>query len=327
VNAPPRARCKLAPAVLALVTLHPPRVTRFYKRTRPTFLTKQIRHKTPPWPILSHYRPLVKCLVFKNEKKPEKRTKLLDQIERFIFIAFRLSQARSNYRDSEFYNASREFNRGELTLEDIKEKLTAATSYCFHDDGTLNSKYFYDYLYKKFNSGSKSGYYGWHGLRYFLYEYELNLLSQSRQKKVAWEDLLKTPKDKISIEHVLPQTPTDNWKNLLANVDEEKYSLYSGSIGNLLLLSMSINSSLQNDDFDDKKKPKFNEEGKKIRNGYSDGSHSEIEVAQHDKWTTAHIEERGLRLLNFMEERWSMKFKDDAAKKSLLFLEKEHAID
>ena len=212
-------------------------------------------------------------------------------------------------------------------VEDIKEKLTAATSYCFHDDGTLNSKYFYDYLYKKFNSGSKSGYYGWHGLRYFLYEYELNLLSQSRQKKVAWEDLLKTPKDKVSIEHVFPQTPTDNWKNLLANVDEEEYSLYSGSIGNLLLLSMSINSSLQNDDFDDKKKPKFNEEGKKIRNGYSDGSHSEIEVAQNDKWTTAHIEERGLRLLNFMEERWSIKFKDDAAKKSLLFLENKHAID
>ena len=272
---------------------------------------------------MGYFRPLIMS-VFKNERSPEKRTELLDQIERFIFIAFRLSQARSNYRDSEFYNASRELNQGELTLDDIKQKLNAATSYCLHDDGTLNSKYFYDYLYKRFNSSGKSGYYGWQGLRYFLYEYELNLLSQSRQKKVAWEDLLKTPKDKVSIEHVFPQTPTKKWKELFADVDKDDYPLYSGSIGNLLILSMSINSSLQNDDFGDKKKPKFNDAGEKKRNGYSDGSHSEIEVAQHDKWTPAHVEERGLRLLSFMEDRWCIKFKNEEAKKSLLFLEKEN---
>lgn len=268
---------------------------------------------------MGYFRPLIMS-VFKNEKFAEKRTDLLNHIERFIFIVFRLSQARSNYRDSEFYNASREFNTDELTLEEIKQKLDAATTYCFHKDGTFNSKYFYDYLYKRFNSGGKSGYYGWHGLRYFLYEYELNLLSQSRQKKVAWEDLQKTPKDKVSIEHIFPQTPTEGWKDLFANVDEKDYPLYSGSLGNLLLLSMSINSSLQNDDFGDKKGPKLNNAGEKIRNGYSDGSHSEIEVARQEKWTPIHIEERGLRLLNFMEERWNMKFQNEEDKISLLFL-------
>ena len=268
---------------------------------------------------MGYFRPLIMS-VFKNEKNPEKRTELLNQIERFIFIVFRLSQARSNYRDSEFYNASREFNRGELTLEDIKQKLDVATSYCFHDDGTFNSRYFYDYLYKRFNSGSKSGYYGWHGLRYFLYEYELNLLSQSRQKKVSWGDLLKTPKDKVSIEHVFPQTPTDNWQKAFSSVDQQDYHLYSGSVGNLLLLSMSINASLQNDDFDDKKRPKSNDAGKKIRNGYSDGSHSEIAVSHNDHWRPEEIEERGKTLLSFMEDRWGFKFKDERTKTDLLFL-------
>jgi len=89
---------------------------------------------------------------------------------------------------------------------------------------------------------------------------------------------------------------------------------------------MSINSSLQNDDFDDKKKPKFNDAGEKIRNGYSDGSHSEIEVAQHDKWTLAHIEQRGLRLLDFMQNRWGIKFKNEEAKKALLFLRQEDEV-
>ena len=268
---------------------------------------------------MGYFRPLVMS-VFKNEKDTTKRTEFLDHVERFTFIVFRLSQARSNYRDSEFYNASREFNKKELTLEQIKTKLDVATEYCFNDDGTFNSKYFYDYLYKRFNSGGKSGYYGWHGLRYFLYEYELNLLSQSRQKKVSWEDLLKTPKDKVSIEHVFPQTPTDNWQKAFSSVDQQDYHLYSGSVGNLLLLSMSINASLQNDDFDYKKKPKLNDAGEKIRNGYSDGSHSEIAVSQNDHWTPEEIKERGQNLLSFMEDRWSFRFKDEQTKSDLLFI-------
>ena len=211
--------------------------------------------------------------------------------------------------------------------DEYKQKLDAATSYCFHDDGTFNSKYFYDYLYKRFNSGGKSGYYGWHGLRYFLYEYELNLLSQSRQKKVAWEDLLKTPKDKVSIEHVFPQTPTDNWRLAFSGVDQKDYHFYSGSIGNLLLLSMSINASLQNDDFEDKKKPKVNDAGEKIRNGYSDGSHSEIEVSQNGQWTPEEIKERGQTLLSFMENRWGFRFKDEQAKTDLLFINTMQSIE
>ena len=176
-------------------------------------------------------------------------------------------------------------------------------------------------MYKRFNSGGRSGYYGWHGLRYFLYEYEVNLLSQSRQQKITWDDLLKTSKDKISIEHIFPQTPTDSWKGVFSGVVEDDFYYYSGSIGNLLLLSMSINSSLQNDTFDEKKHPKIGDSGEKIRNGYSDGSHSEIEVSKFDEWNSAKIEERGLQLLNFMEKRWDIKFKDEEDKKTLLFLD------
>lgn len=269
---------------------------------------------------MGYFRPLVMSF-FKNEKTPGKRIDFLDQIERFIFVVFRLCQARRNYRDSEFYNAAREFDKGELELEGIKNKLKDSAAFCFHEDGSFNAKYFYDYLYKRFNSGGRNGYYGWHGLRYFLYEYEVHLLSQSRQQKVTWDDLLKTPRDKISIEHIFPQTTTNNWKNVFSDVEEDDYHYYSGSIGNLLLLSMSINSSLQNDSFDEKKQPKIGDSGEKIRNGYSDGSHSEIAVSKLDEWNPTTIEERGLRLLSFMEKRWDIKFKNEDTKKKLLFLD------
>ena len=268
---------------------------------------------------IGYFRPLVMSIL-KNEENTEKRLELLNDIERFIFIVFRLCRANSNYSESIFWNASRDFDSGGLSSEGIKEKLDTSASHCFDEDGMLNFLDFAYYLDKKFTSGGRSGFYGWNGLEYFLYEYELSLHSQSCQKKVSWEDFHKTSKDKVSIEHIFPQTPTDTWKSAFSDVDKKDYMLYSGSIGNLLLLSKSINSSLQNDSFEEKKNPKMNSSGEKIRNGYSDGSHSEIEVSQKDKWDSAAIEERGLKLLTFMEQRWKFKFGSDVMKRLLLFL-------
>ena len=270
---------------------------------------------------MGYFRPLVMA-VLKDEAIVTNRLKLFNDIERFIFIVFRLGQARRNYRDSEFYNAAREFDKGDLTLDGIKKKLKDSADYLFNEDGSFNAKYFYDYLYKRFNSGGRSGYYGWHGLRYFLYEYELSLLASSRQQKVYWEDLLKTPKDKISIEHIYPQTPENAyWQEKFKAIPEQDIPFYQGSIGNLLLLSASINSSLQNDSFDDKKQPKIDDHGNKVRNGYADGSHSEIEISDYDEWSPVQIKERGLKLLLFMEDRWKIKFKSYDEKENILFLQ------
>ncbi len=87
----------------------------------------------------------------------------------------------------------------------------------------------------------------------------------------------------------------------------------------MLLLSGAINSSLQNDDFADKKNAKYDSKGTKVRNGYSDGSHSEIEVAREDKWGPAEVHARGLRLLEFMEARWELNI-PERDKEDLLFL-------
>jgi hypothetical protein len=83
----------------------------------------------------------------------------------------------------------------------------------------------------------------------------------------------------------------------------------ASSLGNLLPLSQSINSSLQNDSFDDKKS-----------RGYCNGSHSEIEVSKEDEWTAEKIYERGMKLLDFMENRWGFKFESDKQKEELLHI-------
>lgn len=266
---------------------------------------------------IGYFRPLV-MVILKSVSVEAERLEVFAKIERFIFIAFRIGTSKSNYRSSEFYRLARELNRGVINLNDIKTRLDTSLAYLFDKDArTLRVDEFYSILVKKYDN--KTGYYGWSGLRYFLYEYEYKLLADSRQSKVEWTDLLKSSNDRISIEHVYPQTHAEAWDPAFGDVADQDRKAYGGALGNLLLLSMSINSSLQNDSFEDKKKPKFDAQGKKSRNGYSDGSHSEIEVAANSTWGPNEIRDRSLKLLKFMEQRWQFEFAD-GDRTRLLFL-------
>lgn len=266
---------------------------------------------------MAYFRPLLMAIL-KKYNDPGQRIGIFKEIERFVFVVFRLTQARSNYRSSEFSNAVRAIDRGDMDLAELKERLLNQMSFTFADDGHFSNADFDLLLKRKFENGH--GYYGWSGLRYFLYEYELGLLSSSRQKKVDWADLLKTPKDTISIEHIYPQTATEAWKPAFKGIPKREREAYLNSLGNLLLLASAINSSLQNDAFAEKKKPKCNHDGTKLRNGYADGSHSEIEVSLCEDWGPDEIRERGVRLLRFMEKRWDIRFDDDQAREKLLFI-------
>jgi hypothetical protein len=88
---------------------------------------------------------------------------------------------------------------------------------------------------------------------------------------------------------------------------------------------MSINASLQNDSFENKKQPKYVDE-KKVRNGYADGSHSEIEVAQNQSWGPTEIRDRGIKILKFMEIRWKFEL-NEKDRERLLFLPEATSAD
>lgn len=272
-----------------------------------------------------YFRPLVTVSFLNKDIDSKKRVLLFKAIERFIFITFRLSRAFSTYRNSEFYRAARQIRNNELSVDDIVERLNKRMDYCFYTPENSKDEYF-DYTYfqkfidKKFKSGG--GFYYWNGLRYFLYEYEMEKVRQRGSQKIDWKLFVQSEKDKVSIEHIYPQTPTlKDWKDNFKSYKKSQQVFFQGTLGNLLALSQSINSSLQNDSFGDKKKPKYNEKKEKIRQGYSDGSHSEIEVAAYPNWNPDYILDRGNKLLEFMEKRWNLKFENDSAKAKLLFLD------
>lgn len=159
-----------------------------------------------------------------------------------------------------------------------------------------------DIIYKfasKINNHSNY-YYDWNGLKYFLYEYN-DSLNISNAAKIEWYKL-----NSISIEHVLPQTPTSiywqtSFKDILGTADERKVI---NSLGNLLLLSCGAeNSALKNYSFPVKKDVSI--ESRKF--AYNSGSRSAREVGEYDVWTLKEIYDRTIKLFNFMYDNW---FKD-----------------
>ena len=252
---------------------------------------------------IAYFRPIVAVsLIPKLGYSKDERIAFYKAVERFIFIAFRMIGYQSSYKSSDYYRKTREVYMGNMSLSDVTEDLTNTTNENTGDAVTV----FITKMNRRFIS--KDGFYSWRGLRYFLYEYEYSLASKYKLDKLSWADLTKVVKDKITVEQILPQTPTKLcWRNNFRQFTPEEIKTLSASLGNLLPLSQSINSKLQNDCFDDKK-----------ARGYSNGCHCEVEISKEDSWDAKHIYDRGMKLLSFMETRWDFKFEDTKQKEDLL---------
>ncbi|MBU1855081.1 MAG: DUF262 domain-containing HNH endonuclease family protein [Nanoarchaeota archaeon] len=269
-----------------------------------------------------YFRPLITSSFLSKKTTSEERISLFTEIERFTFITFRLTRAFSSYRNSEFYGYARQLRNDKISVKKIIDEIHDNMDDWIFDNPEnnkqLNEKPFKTYLERLFKNGK--GFYAWNGLKYFLYEYEMEKVKERGNQKIDWKLFVKNEKDKVSIEHIFPQTPDlANWDSF-QNYSEEELKTLQGSLGNLLPLSQSINSSLQNDSFENKKQPKLDDDGNKIREGYNNGSHSEIEVSQYTNWTPQIIQDRGIKLLDFMEKRWNFKFKNEQIKTDILFL-------
>lgn len=247
---------------------------------------------------IGHFRPLVMVIISRRDLAAEKRIETFKVIERFIFICFRLGYLNATYKSSEYYRAARSIYLRQMNIDDLIDDITVSTNinieYALQNFVTKIEKHFDD----------MGGFYYWNSIKYFLFEYELQLAKKNNLDKVSWGIFTKTEKDKITIEHILPQTPTKYyWRNQFRQFDDDEIATLSCALGNLLPLSQSINSSLQNDSFYDKKTSK--DEG---RRGYENGSHSEIEVSKETDWTAERIYNRSKKLLEFMENRWQFSF-------------------
>jgi hypothetical protein len=265
----------------------------------------------------TYFRPLIAAMLCRVDSEAD-RLALYQAVERFIFLAFRLGRSNSNYRSSVFYGLARQLYKGEIESSVILDQIGRDLGWCFREEGTYETQHFSAHMHKLFDS--REGYYSWQELHYFLFEYEAYLAANRGGHKIHWESFSKREKDKVSIEHIYPQTPEDrSWKEAFPRSKKEQKALQN-SLGNLLALSQSINSSLQNDPFDAKKRVKRGSDGQVLRAGYANGSHSEIAVSEYAAWTPEAIKDRGLEMIRFMEHRWNFSIASDTERLELLGL-------
>lgn len=262
---------------------------------------------------IAYFRPLILASYMNASISQEEKVKLLKAIERFIFLAFRVGRAAANYKSSQFYRSARELKNNEITIDELCDELNKLVDSWLMKDGVfVYDSFKNDYLLRHENL-----FYDWNGLKYFLYEYEYEKFEEKGNKKILdWQLFIRNEKDEVSIEHIYPQTADNQyWLDHFKDTDDEEKSFLTNSLGNLLPLSQSVNSSLQNVSYTEKVK------GRENFRGYNEGSYSEIEVANtYPDWEPENILQRGYTLLEFMERRWNIKFKDKNAKKDLLCL-------
>ena len=271
---------------------------------------------------IAYFRPLITAIFCKRNSgkiTKEKCIEILNAIERFIFVVFRLQTTRSNYGSSEFNNVAHALHIGNKSVEDVLNMINARINRSFDANNYFNIQYMEVMVKKLFEQkeDERAGYYRWPAIRYFLYEYNDNLMTRYYHGlgKLDWDSFKQSEKDKISIEHIFPHKSSGYWADMFKDIDESMWPIYKGSLGNLLLLSQKINAELQNDDFNTKKNGR---EGNP-RPGYFNGSAAEREVCKYENWTPESIRETGIKMLDFMCERWGIKFRSEEDKLKLLF--------
>ncbi len=241
---------------------------------------------------LGCFKPLLMAAYLKKQEIDV--LPLVKACEKFRFLIMLVSERRSNTDDTRFYSWAHTYFESKED-EDLAAKVNSRTTYWLKIDSFISNSI---ERYQK-----HEGFYGWKGIRYFLYEYE-EYLQGHEEVKAHWDVFEQNQANRITIEHIYPQTPTaEYWTTRFVTVENKNLI---NSLGNLLLLSRSKNSSLQNDPFTTKKVTQRNEQGDITYYGYDTGSHSEIEVSQKNDWTPEEIITRGKKMLSFLKTHWHL---------------------
>ncbi len=233
------------------------------------------------------------------------QNEVLVQAERFLLLVRSFAATRSNVGENESYRLARELFRGDINGSDLATALRNRVLRHFSVPA------FQVQIDELFESPNGEGFYGLNGLHYVLFEYEEQLRREAKATaaKITWDEFAGSWN---TIEHIFPQQGTDeDWPAFAAYSKEQKRHLCH-SLGNLVALSHSKNASL-------KRLPFINKvNGTETSVGFREGSFSENRIALNPAWTAAEIESRGLELLKFIEQRWTIPLGDDAAKRKLL---------
>ena len=239
------------------------------------------------------FLPLLIAVRLTHPQDAARYLETLKLCEAYAFRVWSLQGSYSNAGQSMFFRRAHELRTGRCSFEDAMGSIKGHLSWkC--GDGEYASQF--DKLI------TDSRWYGWRGLRYLLYEYEIDLAARSHgNPRVTWEELSRRDLGQ-TIEHILPQS-IENVPYWTDRFSDEDHRRFRHDIGNLTL--SRFNSSLSNRPFPEKKGQPGEE-----RRYRSSPFFQESDLADYEEWTPATIVERRKRLIDWALQRWSVDFSD-----------------
>lgn len=231
--------------------------------------------------VIASFIPLFMGIRLKHSGNLDIYLDLLKLCEKFTFRVYRYAGKRSNAGQSYLFKLGYDVYHGTVTHQDAFTGVHRLLLYY-----SPNKEFIEE-------TNARGDWYGWYGLKYLLYEYELHLASD---KPVLMDWVYLQKKDKQdSIEHILPQTPTQPyWQSRWS---KEQIEEVTHDLGNLVITF--DNSTYSNKGFDEKK-------GAAGKKGCYAGSSlfAERELASYDDWTYTEFETRRQKLADWIIVRW-----------------------
>lgn len=238
---------------------------------------------------------LLTCLL-KNSKNEIVILKFLKALEKYLFLRILYTYdtfSETDRSEVDFEEIIIKLQNGELNINSFTERLNKSSAF-FTSSAEINQK-FIDYY-------RKHGFYQMDFLKYFLCEYEWDLMKQSKTMIVKLDRDIFFDNGYNSIEHIYPQNAHHQyWTQMFSKFNTKEKNSLRNSLGNFVVLSSPKNSKLSNKPFPEKKCNSQN------TIGYKYGTYAEIELTDYENWGADEILERGIKLLNFLYQRWGVK--------------------
>ncbi len=248
------------------------------------------------------FGPLVLAALIRHQEgrvSDEQLYELLAASERYVLVVRGLSDRRADKGRNKYFRRAHEvYERPEAEIgRCVNEVREDAESY-------FDAPRFISIVKEWYEKEPRKGFYGWDELKYVLFEYEQDLYDEqfttsSGKAPLLWTSVVGE-KLAESVEHIYPETAADStWTSAFGEVSNLRLL---HALGNLLLLSQSKNSSLQNRPYAEKAHGANN-----YPRPYKNGSCSEHVVANKwQAWTPEAVCERTEELLRFIGKRWAL---------------------
>jgi len=238
--------------------------------------------------VVAPFLPLLIATRIRFAEDAAKYLELVQFCEIFAFRVYRLLERRADAGQADLFRIGNQLYNHAIDFDEAMRQLRVTLLAFCPDD------WFEEAL-------RREGYdwYHWAGLKYFLYEYEEHLAAKKGAiPRISWEEVRRRERAD-TIEHVLPQTPTDSY--WLDRFNDEARRLYTHDLGNLCLTK--DNASYSNKPFPGKRgtaglgKPCYAESP----------FFAERELANLSEWNVEQLLDRRRRLIDWALKRWQVK--------------------